>query len=547
MKAFAHLKLKSKFLVAFGVLGITIIVLATTALTQLAAINDATRTIAEQRMAEQKKIGEIRLTIALLRLNTLQHINAGSPEQMQSVETEAMTLYSQLQSASDHLHLHLDNIELSSLKQHLNDVDDKLQQWRQERDVAIVASRNNDKAAAKEALNGNVKQRFSALQEALSELSEQSEHETSASVKDAAARYQAAWWLAIIISVVAVIVVIAMLNLLIITIRNPIVRINAIAHEIAGGNLTVQVDNNNLSNDEVGDLQRAFAQMQHSLRDLLSQIGDTVQRLSAATRQVNTVARQNSDGVKRQQDEVTQLATAMSEMVATVADVARNSVQTAHAAKSAKSETDAGEHEVALTVSNMKALLGEAQDANQVVQELEKDSASIGVVLDVIRNIADQTNLLALNAAIEAARAGEQGRGFAVVADEVRTLAQRTQHSTQEINKIIEVLQNRARQAAQVMEQSQSKTQQANQQAQAAGEALVNIDKAITHISDMTTQIASAAEEQNVVVEALNKNVVSISTIAEETAIGAKQTASACEELHQLAEQLSNTASKFRL
>lgn len=547
MPSFANLKLKNKFITAFGLLTVVVIVFAVLALNRMAAINDATHVIAEHRLAEQRLAADMRLLVALLRLNTAQHISAEDENEMQRFETEADELYEKLEQATQSLRVVLNEADSESLTRLLQHTELALGEWRQERDSAVASSRKNDKSAAKQAISGAVKEKFIRLQQQLIALSQKSDDLVATTLKEAASTYREARSLAIFIAILIVVVVQILLNLLLKSIREPIVRVNKIAQEIAQGNLTIAIDEQNINNDEVGDLVRAFVQMQKSLRDLLNQISVTVSHVGTAAEEVSTVAKQNSVGVKRQQDEVMQLATAMNEMAATVADVARNTVQTAQAAKAAKSETDAGEHEVSETVNNIHSLLHDSKEANQVVQELENDSASITVVLDVIRNIADQTNLLALNAAIEAARAGEQGRGFAVVADEVRTLAQRTQHSTQEINKIIEVLQNRSRQAARVMEQSQQKTHDATKQAQAAGEALINIDKAIAHISDMTTQIASAAEEQSVVAEALNKNVISINQIAEETAAGASQTSAACEELNQLAQQLNLAAQKFRL
>ncbi|MGL5604197.1 MAG: methyl-accepting chemotaxis protein, partial [Plesiomonas sp.] len=179
--------------------------------------------------------------------------------------------------------------------------------------------------------------------------------------------------------------------------------------------------------------------------------------------------------------------------------------------------------------------------------QLEQDSASISMVLDVIRNIADQTNLLALNAAIEAARAGEQGRGFAVVADEVRTLAQRTQDSTAEINKIIEVLQSRAAEAGQAMQLSRQQMQTSVEQARNAGATIEQINDAVIRISDMNTQIASATEQQNSVTDELNRSIVNIHNASDEVAQGANQTAQACGELNQLANNLQQTIARFSL
>jgi len=259
------------------------------------------------------------------------------------------------------------------------------------------------------------------------------------------------------------------------------------------------------------------------------------------------ISQDSATNIDNQRRETEQVATAMNEMAATVQEVARNASEAAGAASHADNEAGAGRAVVRETTASIENLAHEVESAAQVVQQLANDSESIGAVLDVIKGIAEQTNLLALNAAIEAARAGEQGRGFAVVADEVRTLASRTQDSTKEIEGMIEQLQNGARNAVEVMENGREKARTGVDQTKQAVQALDAITKAVATINQMNTQIASAAEQQRATTEEMNRNIININQIAEQTATSAIQTTTASDELARLSAQLQSLVNQFKL
>ena len=270
-------------------------------------------------------------------------------------------------------------------------------------------------------------------------------------------------------------------------------------------------------------------------------------QLASAAEELSAVTEQSKVGMARQSSETEQVATAMNEMSATVQEVAANAQRAADAANQADQKSKQGNSVVKETVATISALASEVERTSAVVTELKDDSLNIGTVLDVIRDIAEQTNLLALNAAIEAARAGEQGRGFAVVADEVRSLASRTQQSTQEIQDMIEHLQQGANQAVRAMETGREQAESSVTQAQQAGEALDMITDVVNTISEQNAQIAAAAEEQSKTAEYINQNITSISSIAGETKLGAENVAQASEELARLAASLQQTVNAFKV
>nr|WP_252274410.1 methyl-accepting chemotaxis protein [Pseudomonas subflava] len=311
------------------------------------------------------------------------------------------------------------------------------------------------------------------------------------------------------------------------------------------GDLTVRLQVDRA--DELGQIANGFNTFLNKLQSMIRDVVTSVQRVSDSSEHTADIAIRTNQGVQRQMAEIDQVATAVQEMSATAQDVARNATQAAEAAHHADRSANDGKRVVEGTAKAISALAGEIGRAVGVVQNLAKDSENINAILVAIRGIAEQTNLLALNAAIEAARAGEQGRGFAVVADEVRNLAQKTQQATEEIQSMIQQLQHGTREVVGVMEQSQARTDDSVQQAQVAAQALENITQAVSVINDMNTQIASAAEEQSAVAEDINRNVTNIGQVAAEVAGGADEASGASAELTKLAEQQRRLINQFRV
>jgi len=304
---------------------------------------------------------------------------------------------------------------------------------------------------------------------------------------------------------------------------------------------------NSQQRDEVGTLAKEFNTFIEKLQQLIGEIVASIGHLTESAQQMNLITEKSSEGIERQRLDIDQVATAMNEMTATVQEVANNTSLAEKTANEAVNEAELGKQVVNSTVDEINSLATEIENASIVIHKLEEDSVSIGTVLDVIKAIAEQTNLLALNAAIEAARAGEQGRGFAVVADEVRTLAQRTQHSTEEIHAIIEQLQSGAIAAVKVMTQSQLQAKSSVEQSVKAGETLSMISNVVSQIGAMNTQIATAADEQSAVAEEVNRSVVAISQVSEQTSDGGRQIAVASGQVNALTEQLYSLVSRFKV
>ncbi|MGR3887184.1 methyl-accepting chemotaxis protein [Pseudomonas sp. 1152_12] len=326
---------------------------------------------------------------------------------------------------------------------------------------------------------------------------------------------------------------------------NPLRRALVVANRVAEGDLSHDIQTTR--RDELGQLQRSIGQMTVNLRGLIGGIGDNARQIASSAEQLSCGTEQSRAGIDEQRQETEQVATAMNEMLATSQEVARHAEQASNAATEADQQASAGDQVVAEAIAHIEHLAQEMAHSSQAMQGLRQESQKIGSVLEVIKSVSEQTNLLALNAAIEAARAGEAGRGFAVVADEVRSLAQRTQQSAEEIEELIGSLQRGTQQVADSMNNSRSLTDNSVQLTRRAGDALANITRTVSVIQEMNPQIAAAAEEQTAVAEEINRSVLKVKDVSEQTSAASQETAAASVELARLGADLQRWVGKFKV
>ena len=406
-------------------------------------------------------------------------------------------------------------------------------------------SRNDQVDQLRELLNTELLENSEAINKELNNLMRINGQQITEANQRASDMYSAAIKLVVFLLLLATALTIACALLLTRSITQPIAQALEAAEAIAEGNLTrpIKVD----GSDEAGRLLQAMAKMQGKLRDTLQRISGSATQLASAAEELNCVTDESAKGLTQQNNEIEQAATAVNEMTSAVEEVARNAVSTSEASKNATASAGDGRDLVLETVSAIERMSGDVQSTATLIGNLAAESRDIGKVLDVIRGLADQTNLLALNAAIEAARAGEAGRGFAVVADEVRALAHRTQQSTSEIERMIGSIQGGTEQAVDSMRNSTERAESTLNIAKGAGLALDTINTAIVEINERNLVIASAAEEQAQVAREVDRNLVNIRDLSVQSATGASQTSSASNELSRLAVDLNSMVSRFSL
>ncbi|QXI26219.1 methyl-accepting chemotaxis protein [Pseudomonas vanderleydeniana] len=412
-------------------------------------------------------------------------------------------------------------------------------------DRAVSTIDSGDLAGARRLMTGELHEAFRSINDELNIIVESNNRQIGEGSQEARATESSAK-LNLYIGIGLAFLAAALLGMFISrVISAPIASAVRNAQRIAGGDLSQAIERGH--RDEVGQLLTALGTMQGGLKGTIQQIASAADQLASAAEELNAVTEESSRGLTRQNDEIQLAATAVTEMSAAVDEVARNATSASEASRNTSQEASSGRDQALEAVKAITSVNNEIGQSTVIVDELAGSVRDIAKVLDVIRGIAEQTNLLALNAAIEAARAGEQGRGFAVVADEVRALAARTQASTGEIEAMIASVQSRADDAVKAMGNSRTLASSTQELAKATGESLERIAQNIASINDRNLLIATASEEQANVAREVDRNLINIQDLSTQTAAGANQTSASSQELSRLAISFNNLVGTFKL
>lgn len=537
-----NMNIAPRAFLGFALIGTLMLILGAGALLQMGQIRSAAEDISTNSVPSIQNLDEFtQLTLRLRVLSYRLLINREPDVQQKTMEL--LDLRNQeIRTAQTEYEKYISSPQERAVYERYQQL---MGNYRQLEDRMRSLSRNGDIDQLRALLNTELLENSEAINKKLNSLMRINGQQIAEANQRASDMYSAAIKLVVFLLLLATALTIACALLLTRSITQPITQALEAAEAIAEGNLTrpIKVD----GSDEAGRLLQAMAKMQGKLRDTLQRISGSATQLASAAEELNCVTDESAKGLTQQNNEIEQAATAVNEMTSAVEEVARNAVSTSEASKNATASAGDGRDLVLETVSAIERMSGDVQSTATLIGNLAAESRDIGKVLDVIRGLADQTNLLALNAAIEAARAGEAGRGFAVVADEVRALAHRTQQSTSEIERMIGSIQGGTEQAVDSMRNSTERAESTLNIAKGAGLALDTINTAIVEINERNLVIASAAEEQAQVAREVDRNLVNIRDLSVQSATGASQTSSASNELSRLAVDLNSMVSRFSL
>ncbi|CRM46382.1 hypothetical protein [Pseudomonas sp. 28 E 9] len=535
-----HLNIAPRAFLGFAFIAVLVVILGVFAVNRMTLMRQASLDMSTNQLPSVTYLGHMTENVLRMRILSFRVLVNREPVALQEAETRIGVLVDKVKAAQAHYAaLPADAEETLLYKAFSTTLDNYFKAQ-----ADMIALSKQDKVDEMRALiNSRIKDGTDQMGEQLNKLIALNAAGAKAADTQAEHSYEVAITGVILVSVAAALLTVLLAWLLTRSIVTPLRKAVQAAESIAGGNLTTAIEDD--GKDEPARLISALSTMQTNLRQTIQHIAGSATQLASAAEELSAVTEEASKGLQQQNNEIDQAATAVNEMTAAVEEVARNAVSTSEASGQSNQAAREGRDRVVETVGAIQTMTQDVQNTAAMIEGLAAQGRDIGKVLDVIRAIAEQTNLLALNAAIEAARAGEAGRGFAVVADEVRALAHRTAQSTQEIEKMVAGIQNGTGEAVQSMQQSNQRTQSTLEMARAAGVALEQITQSISLINERNLVIASASEEQAQVSREVDRNLVNIRDLATQSAAGANQTSAASHELSRLAVDLNAMVARF--
>jgi methyl-accepting chemotaxis protein len=535
-----NLNIAPRAFLGFAFIALLVIGLGVFAVSRMSVIRQASVDMESTQLPSVGYLGNLTENVLRLRILSFRVLVNRDASALQEAQTRIGALVDKVRTAqSSYAALPASSEEAALYKTFTATLDNYMQAQNQ----MLELSRQNKLDEMRALINTRIKDGTDQMGEQLNKLVALNNSDAKAASVVAGEHYSSAITGIVAVAVIAALLTVLLAWLLTRSIVSPLNRALQVAQTIAGGNLTTVIEID--GQDEPARLLGALSGMQDNLRKTIEQIAGSATQLGAAAEELSTVTQEASRGMQQQNNEIEQAATAVNEMTAAVEEVARNAVSTSEASNQSTQAAREGRDRVVETVNAIQTMTHDVQNTSLMIEGLATQGRDIGKVLDVIRAIAEQTNLLALNAAIEAARAGEAGRGFAVVADEVRALAHRTAQSTQEIEKMVAGIQNGTGEAVSSMAQSNQRTQSTLEMARAAGVALEQITQSIHLINERNLVIASASEEQAQVSREVDRNLVNIRDLATQSAAGANQTSAATHELSRLAVNLNAMVARF--
>ena len=535
-----HLNIAPRAFIGFAFIAVLVVLLGVFAVNRMTQMRQSSQDMSANQLPSMTHLGTITENVLRMRILSFRVLVNREPAALQEAETRIGVLADKVKTAqAKYATLPAGPEEAALYKTFGVTLDNYLKA--QAEMVALSKQGKVDEMRA--LINSRIKDGTDQMGEQLNKLIAINAADAKQADEDAGQSYEGAITGVVAVSVVAALLTVLLAWLLTRSIVTPLRKAVEVAETIAAGNLSKTIEDD--GKDEPARLLSALSTMQASLRQTIQHIAGSATQLASAAEELSAVTEEASRGLQQQNNEIDQAATAVNEMTAAVEEVARNAVSTSEASGQSNQAAREGRDRVMETVGAIQIMTQDVQNTSAMIEGLAAQGRDIGKVLDVIRAIAEQTNLLALNAAIEAARAGEAGRGFAVVADEVRALAHRTAQSTQEIEKMVAGIQNGTGEAVQSMQQSNQRSQTTLEMARAAGASLEQITASISLINERNLVIASASEEQAQVSREVDRNLVNIRDLATQSAAGANQTSAASHELSRLAVDLNGMVARF--